>query len=222
MVGNPAQTAKLARGRIFRGENMRTVLSVTLVSIFGTSAFAQVPVTVANMPTRTISGVRQLTLPAMSENTSTTSTEPTGSGSGPARTSRAHQFQLSVQLTAAPSFGVAQLQLVFPRAGVIEQISAGCQSSASKELRVTAEVPLPTGFQVFPNDEHNKLAGGFASASMESIAAPNGFSGSFIPPTPVRLLASGTVVIEFFRDLSTASESEFCFVSLVGHFSETT
>jgi len=104
------------------------------------------------------------------------------------------------------------------RTGLIQQISALCDRIGSKIVKVVAEVPLAPGFMVSPVDERHKLAGGFATVTMGLIDVPNGLSGSFVPPTLVQLLASGTVVVELFRDLSTASEPDTCTVALVGNF----
>lgn len=135
---------------------------------------------------------------------------------------QAKLFQVGVLITAAANYMMGQLQLTFPRAALVEQLSSTCQTSTPKTVRVSTSGGVASGFTSSPTDGGNMVTGMAGSAALATTPMPNGFSGSFVSPTPVRLLVSSDnpVTIELFRDLSGASSSEYCYVFLAGRWTD--
>jgi hypothetical protein len=128
-----------------------------------------------------------------------------------------------VLLTAQANVGAALIQLTPPRPILIEQVGAVCEGSAPKMVRVSAmaDASLATGFTTSPDDAGNKVSGAWFGAQMATTAAPQGWSGSGVPPTPTRMIAAGgssSVNVSFFREMSSASTSEYCYVYLAGRW----
>ena len=177
-------------------------------------------VTVDNGPGNPVPVAQQGTASVAVTNTPTVVAQQSGSWTvqttGPAL---GDYFEVGVSLTAVANDLGGVTSLFFPKPALVEQFSVTCTSSSQKVLSIATDVgTLPAGFSVNPPDNSSVIGAAARADVLTSVVFPPGWSGSSVPPTPVRLLVSSSASFTIFRPTSDAANPETCFFFLVGRW----